>query len=299
MSLDQRWRLKPEEERTNKDYYCAAQKEWSRAWDEDWDSRHPVKKGLSGEDESRKKDKRQVVRHIFLIRHGQYVLEDDVHGLTEMGRHQARKTGARLRQMADGLKRDHYGEQKIKWRSVKSSTMERAKETAGIIAQELNVTVEEEDPLLNEGNPCIMHPGQGYDLDSGKLVKLGVDPLRIECAFRKYIHRKDNGKKISSKEKVSEIFTGGDGGSGGSGDQVVAAKKRDQEVEHEYEVIVCHMNVIRYFVCRALQMPPEAWLRFRGDNCGLTEIIVYADGRVSLGRFADQGHLTIEETTFH
>ena len=59
------------------------------------------------------------------------------------------------------------------------------------------------------------------------------------------------------------------------------------------------MNVIRYFLVRALQMPPEAWLRFRGDNCGLTEIIVYDDGRVSLGRFGDQGHLTIEETTFH
>ena len=26
---------------------------------------------------------------------------------------------------------------------------------------------------------------------------------------------------------------------------------------HEYEVVVCHMNVIRFFVMRALQLPPE------------------------------------------
>ena len=29
---------------------------------------------------------------------------------------------------------------------------------------------------------------------------------------------------------------------------------------HEYEVIICHMNVIRFFVMRALQLPPEASL---------------------------------------
>jgi len=33
-----------------------------------------------------------------------------------LGRHQARKTGERLKQMADGLKKDHYGEIKINWK---------------------------------------------------------------------------------------------------------------------------------------------------------------------------------------
>ncbi len=59
------------------------------------------------------------------------------------------------------------------------------------------------------------------------------------------------------------------------------------------------MNVIRYFVARALQLPPEIWLRMRGDNCGITEIIINSDGNCSLGRFADTGHLPIEQTTFH
>jgi hypothetical protein len=30
----------------------------------------------------------RVVRHLWLIRHGQYELDDPKHGLTEMGRHQ-------------------------------------------------------------------------------------------------------------------------------------------------------------------------------------------------------------------
>ena len=48
------------------------------------------------------------------------------------------------------------------------------------------------------------------------------DGRRIEAAFRKYFHRAE-----PEQEKDS------------------------------YEVIVCHANVIRYFLCRALQLPPE------------------------------------------
>lgn len=72
-----------------------------------------------------------------------------------------------------------------------------------------------------------------------------------------------------------------------------------EDASEEYIVLVCHQNVIRYFACRALQLPPEAWLRFRGNNCGLTEIIVSDDGRASLDKFADVGHLPLRMHTFH
>merc|ERR1712194_551554 len=46
---------------------------------------------------------RQTVRHIFLIRHGQYKLDDKSESeLTALGREQSRKTGKRLKSMADG-----------------------------------------------------------------------------------------------------------------------------------------------------------------------------------------------------
>lgn len=34
------------------------------------------------------------------------------------------------------------------------------------------------------------------------------------------------------------------------------------------EVVVCHQNVIRSYVCRALQLPNECWLRMGGYNAG-------------------------------
>ena len=42
---------------------------------------------------------------------------------------------------------------------------------------------------------------------------------------------------------------------------VETAKECPVEREHEYQIIVSHANIIRYFVCRALQIPLEAWLR--------------------------------------
>lgn len=135
------------------------------------------------------------MRHIFLARHGQYNLDDDAHGLTELGKHQARKTGQRLRAMADGLKKDHYGEIKVKWQYVQASSMLRAKETAAIIAEELGMTCRDPDPMLAEGNPCMHHPGE-MDLDSSKKSKLLTDAPRIEASFRKYVTRADNYKKV-------------------------------------------------------------------------------------------------------
>lgn len=132
---------------------------------------------------------------MFFIRHGQYELETDDHGLTELGKHQAKKTGERLKQMADGLKKDHYGEIKIKWKTVTSSGMLRARQTADIIAEVLGAEVNDYDGILNEGTPCIHHPG-GVDVDSGsKLSRLLHDAPRLEAAFNKYIHRKTNLKK--------------------------------------------------------------------------------------------------------
>ncbi len=82
-------------------------------------------------------------------------------------------------------------------------------------------------------------------------------------------------------------------------DAPAPAADSNQDTSEDYIVMVCHQNVIRYFACRALQLPPEAWLRFRGNNCGVTEIIVSDDGRASLDKFADVGHLPLHMHTFH
>jgi serine/threonine-protein phosphatase PGAM5 len=45
------------------------------------------------------------------------------------------------------------------------------------------------------------------------------------------------------------------------------------------DVIVGHGNVIRYFVCRALQLPPDAWLRLGLANASITVLNVRPSGR--------------------
>ncbi len=65
------------------------------------------------------------------------------------------------------------------------------------------------------------------------------------------------------------------------------------------DLVVCHGNVIRYSMCRALQLPPNYWLRLATYNCGLTHFQIRATGSVSLFGFGDIGHLDLDQTTYH
>ena len=57
------------------------------------------------------------------------------------------------------------------------------------------------------------------------------------------------------------------------------------------EIVVCHGNVIRYFVLRALQLPADRWLHLSVGHCSVTHLVLQPDGRVELRRLGDQSHL--------
>jgi serine/threonine-protein phosphatase PGAM5 len=59
-----------------------------------------------------------------------------------------------------------------------------------------------------------------------------------------------------------------------------------------HEVLVCHGNVIRYFVTRVLGVDPLSWLRMSIGNCSLTVIRINSDGTMKLLLFGDVGHIT-------
>ncbi|MCI4392378.1 hypothetical protein PGIGA_G00145160 [Pangasianodon gigas] len=88
------------------------------------------------------------------------------------------------------------------------------------------------------------------------------DGARIEAAFRRYIHRADPKQKDDS-----------------------------------YEIIVCHANVIRFFVCRALQFPPEGWLRLGLNNGSITWLTIRPSGRVALRALGDSGFMPPDKVT--
>lgn len=57
------------------------------------------------------------------------------------------------------------------------------------------------------------------------------------------------------------------------------------------EAWICHGNVIRYLVCRALGVDPRAWLQMGIANCSVSEIQIRPDGTTRLMAFDDVGHL--------
>jgi serine/threonine-protein phosphatase PGAM5 len=159
--------------------------------------------------------------------------------------------------------------------------MARAKETAELIIKELHhsghdMVLTEPDILLNEGLPApiIPHrPDVGTPQQLAKEIHENHD--RIEEAFQKYFYRKVPSIIDDTSSSVSS-----------------------SDIDHEFEVIVCHANVIRYFVMRALQLPPEAWLRLSLFNCSITYLIVQPNGYVTARLIGDTGHIPYEATTF-
>lgn len=248
-------------------------------WDVNWDKREPeflVKplKGHFGQPVPDSKDEHsyneqldrlraKVTRHLILVRHGQYNLSgktDNERFLTELGREQARLTGLRLKELA------------LPYTRLVQSTMTRATETASIISKQLPTSLEVTScDFLREGAPIKPDPPVGSwrpeskvgelerataTADGAALQQFFQDGARIEAAFRRYFHRAD-----------------------------------PQQDKDSYEILVCHANVIRYFICRALQFPPEAWLRFSLHNCSLTWIAIRPSGRVTVYTVGDIGHV--------
>jgi serine/threonine-protein phosphatase PGAM5 len=64
------------------------------------------------------------------------------------------------------------------------------------------------------------------------------------------------------------------------------------------EVLVCHGNVIRWLVCRALGADPKLWLAMSPANCSLTVIQVRPDGTCKITAFGDRGHLPVPLQTW-
>jgi len=140
------------------------------------------------------------------------------------------------------------------------STMTRAQETGSIIHTVLPTVPVKDCHLLREGAPVPPEPPIGHWKPEG--YQFYQDGARIEAAFREYFHRAE------------------------------AAQEKDS-----YTILVCHANVIRYFVCRALQFPPEAWLRLSLNHASITWLSITPSGRVILRALGDSGHMPVDMVT--
>ncbi|GMH54139.1 hypothetical protein TL16_g01612 [Triparma laevis f. inornata] len=299
-------------------------------WDHDWDGKKEVKAP------SRSKGVTRHIIMVRHGQYDETFKEDEKRILTPLGREQAAATGKRILELMNNVGGVEGG--KINVKLVHSSAMARAVETCDIIVDEIQkggekVVRTEPDEGLNEGRPCHVIPYGSKCMSEKAILK---DGPRIEGAYKKYFWRetktveegeggvegkvKEKGKgeeggvktsqmvEEESRGRLDSVISGligggvggvGGGGGGGGGDNPAAdATVAPPPSNHEFEIIVCHGNVIRYFFMRALQLPPEAWLRLCTFNCSLAYFTVRCTGGVSCRSLGDIGHLEPRLLTF-
>jgi len=192
-------------------------------------------------------------RHVILVCHCA-----DGTALSGGGRARAVATGERLREMTSSVAT-------ARCRCVHASPT--AVETADLIAAALGAP-RMVDPQLAEGVPSQAIPGPPQH--SAVVFR---DGARLEAAFRRYLKR-------SLPRDETDLDA--------DDDQFAID---DDECSDELDVLVCQPNAIRYLFLRALQLPPEAWLRLDTKPGSITHIVIAHDGLVTAHSLSDTGHL--------
>ena len=113
-------------------------------------------------------------------------------------------------------------------------------------------------------------------------LPLANTPLLSECTPRTWneeIMKNEKPAKLDAAEaQLNEAFA----------KFFVAATERD-----ENDLLVCHANVIRYFVTKALGVDTKAWRNFFLANCSLTIIQVTPTGVFRVLAVGDVGHIPL------
>lgn len=146
----------------------------------------------------------------------------------------------------------------VNFTSLFSSTMTRARQTAMIINQEFPELELKQNSLITECTPPTWRKDVMTKTDSAEAM---------ECV-------KNIGKAFE------EYF-------------IPSPDENDRN-----DIIVCHGNVIRYFVTKVLKVDPLSWLQMSITNCSLTIVRITPNGSMKLDTFSDYGHIPENMRTF-
>jgi broad specificity phosphatase PhoE len=64
------------------------------------------------------------------------------------------------------------------------------------------------------------------------------------------------------------------------------------------EALICHGNIIRYLLRKALGDSAYKWTRFEASHCGISSVVIVADGTIRIAGVNDVGHLSRKLQTF-
>lgn len=142
--------------------------------------------------------------------------------------------------------------------AIYHSDLKRATETAEFIATQLPHVPLHSTALLRECIPCVPIRPIAWAVNIPP-EKIQENQQRLEYIFARYF-----------------TVTGDD---------------------ERHDVLVCHGNILRYLICRALQVSPQAWINADIHNCGISEVSIET-GRIMLISHNDTGHLPYAMRTF-
>jgi broad specificity phosphatase PhoE len=189
-------------------------------------------------------------RHLWLVRHGEYERDPErLDGpLHPRGVRQAEAAARRLRDEPVS--------------TIFTSTMQRARETAAVIASEhprarvvpMHRLRECVPALSDYHEPIFLSLFPGYDL--GRLPGCRA---RLDSAYAQLFRR------VRGTDRT--------------------------------EVVVGHGNALRYLMSRVLGSREDAWADMLLYHCGLSRVQVISDGRAGLYSFNETGHMRPADRT--
>jgi len=112
-------------------------------------------------------------------------------------------------------------------------------------------------------------------------IRPGVDSLLRECA-----PAGDNARSAENEDCERQLGA------------AWAAAMRPAGAADLYDVLVCHGNMIRWWVCRSLGIDTRKWRAMDIGNGSLTVLAVRPDSTMRLVTFSDVGHLAPGEQTW-
>ncbi len=184
-----------------------------------------------------------AARTVYLVRHGHYAADPAMDekigpGLSPIGVAQARLVGARI------------GASRVQLDGLYTSPMQRASDTAAIIAGDL------EDPRFSV-----------------------VDDI-AECT------PPSRDASLTAKEKPADLAA-----CRAQLDRAFARFFQPAQDRERSDLLVCHGNVIRSLVVRALGVDADAWLSMSVGHASITKVRIQPDGSVNVIAVGDVGHL--------
>ena len=92
--------------------------------------------------------------------------------------------------------------------------------------------------------------------------------------------------KVTAKEKPADLMA-----CKAQFDRLFARYFKPASGQERTDLMVCHGNVIRNMVVRALGVDPQAWLEMSVGNASITRVRVEADGKFKVISVGDVGHI--------